>query len=185
MVNHGLVIAVLFIVIGWIYERRKTWQTSELRGLQRPAPMLAAVFTIAMLAVIGLPGLNGFVSEFLVLTGTFLSHRWWAVVATGGVVLAALYMLWAYQQVFHHEPDEANAHTRDLSWREAAVVAPLVLLIGVLGVYPRPVLDRITPSVNRLVHRVEQTTGTHQPAVATAGTPRSEVGTGANSRSGR
>ena len=83
MVNHGLIIAVLFIVIGWIYERRKTWQTSELRGLQRPAPILAAVFTVAMLAAIGLPGLNGFVGEFLVLAGTFLTHRWWAVVATG------------------------------------------------------------------------------------------------------
>ncbi|HLI73529.1 MAG TPA: NADH-quinone oxidoreductase subunit M [Acidimicrobiales bacterium] len=170
MVNHGLVIAVLFIVIGWIYERRRTWQTTGLRGLQRPAPMLAAVFTLAMLAAIGLPGLNGFVGEFLVLLGTFLTHRWWAVVATGGVVLAALYLLWAYQQVFHHAPDEDTARVRDLSWREAAVVAPLVVLIVVLGVYPKPVLDRITPSVNRLVHRVELVGGTHQPAVATGGT---------------
>ena len=169
MVNHGLVIAVLFIVIGWIYERRKTWQVTELRGLQRAAPVLAAVFTVAMLAVIGLPGLNGFVSEFLILAGTFLTHRWWAVVATGGVVLAALYMLWAYQQAFHHEPDEADAAVRDLSWREVAVVAPLIALIVVLGVYPKPVLDRITPSVTRLVHHVETSTGTHQPAVATQG----------------
>jgi NADH-quinone oxidoreductase subunit M len=169
MVNHGLVIAVLFIVIGWIYERRRTWQTSELRGLQRPAPLLAAVFTVAMLAALGLPGLNGFVGEFLVLSGTFLTHRWWAVVATGGVVLAALYMLWAYQQSFHHEPDPANASTRDVSWRELAVVAPLVALIVFLGVYPKPVLDRITPSVTRLVHHVESDTGTHQPAVATVG----------------
>ena len=184
MVNHGLVIALLFIVIGWIYERRRTWQTSELRGLQRPAPLLAAVFTVAMLSAFGLPGLNGFVSEFLVLTGTFLTHRWWAVVATGGVVLAALYLLWAYQQVFHHRPDEATAQTRDLSWREAAVVVPLVGLIGVLGVYPRPVLDRITPSVNRLVHRVEQTTGTRQPSVAT-GTSPEQTGTAANSGGGR
>ncbi len=145
MVNHGLIIAVLFIVIGWIYERRQTWQVNELRGLQRAAPVLAGVFTVAMLAAIGLPGLNGFVGEFLVLSGTFLTHRWWAVVATGGVVLAALYLLWAYQQAFHHEPDEADAAVRDLSWREVAVVAPLVALIVVLGVYPKPVLDRITP----------------------------------------
>ena len=105
MVNHGLVIALLFIVIGWIYERRKSWQTSELRGLQRPAPILAAVFMVGLLATIGLPGLNGFVGEFLILIGTFVTHRWWAVVATGGVVLAAIYMLWAYQQAFHHAPD--------------------------------------------------------------------------------
>jgi NADH-quinone oxidoreductase subunit M len=159
MVNHGLVIALLFIVIGWIYERRKTWQASELRGLQRPAPMLAAVFMVALLATIGLPGLNGFVGEFLILIGTFVTHRWWAVVATGGVVVAAIYMLWAYQQAFHHEPDAANADTPDISWREGAIVAPLVILIVFLGVYPKPVLDRITPSVDLLVRHVDQATG--------------------------
>ncbi|MGO9343662.1 MAG: complex I subunit 4 family protein [Acidimicrobiales bacterium] len=88
MVNHGLVTAALFILIGWIYERRRSWQTSELRGLQRPAPVLAAVFTLAMMASLGLPGLNGFVGEFLILSGTFITHRWWAVVATVGVVFA-------------------------------------------------------------------------------------------------
>jgi len=172
MVNHGLVIALLFIVIGWIYERRRTWQASELRGLQRPAPMLAAVFMLALLATIGLPGLNGFVGEFLILIGTFVTHRWWAVVATGGVVLAAIYMLWAYQQTFHHEPDPANAQTPDIGWRDGAVVAPLVILIIFLGVYPKPVLDRITPSVNLLVHQVDQATGKSEPAVSTGGPER-------------
>jgi NADH-quinone oxidoreductase subunit M len=172
MVNHGLVIALLFIVIGWIYQRRRTWQASELRGLQRPAPVLAAVFMVALLATIGLPGLNGFVGEFLILIGTFVSHRWWAVVATGGVVLAAIYMLWAYQQVFHHEPDPADAATPDLSWREGAVVAPLVILIVFLGVYPKPVLDRITPTVDLLVHNVDVATGKQQPAVSTGGPRR-------------
>jgi len=119
-----------------------------------------------MLAAIGLPGLNGFVGEFLILAGTFLTHRWWAVVATGGVVLAAVYLLWAYQQAFHREPDAENAAVRDLSWREVAVVAPLIALIVVLGVYPKPVLDRITPSVTRLVHHVDVEGHTQQPAVA-------------------
>jgi NADH-quinone oxidoreductase subunit M len=91
------------------------------------------------------------------------------VVATGGTVLAALYLLWAYQQAFHHEPDEKDAKVRDLSWREVAIVAPLIALIVVLGVYPKPVLDRITPSVTRLVQHVEVSTGTRQPAVATQG----------------
>jgi len=186
MVNHGLIIAVLFIVIGWIYERRRTWQVNELRGLQRVAPVMAAVFTLAMMAAIGLPGLNGFVGEFLILAGTFLTHRWWAVVATGGVVLAALYLLWAYQQAFHHEPDEADAAVRDLSWREIAVVAPLIALIIFLGVYPKPVLDRITPSVTRLVQHVETSTGTHEPAVATTQhvvySPASAVGTAVTGR---
>lgn len=169
MVNHGLITAVLFLVVGWLYERRRSWQTSELRGLQRSAPVMAAAFTVGMMASIGLPGLNGFVGEFLVLSGTFVVHRWWAVVATAGVVLAALYLLWAYQQAFHRAPAPADAVTRDIGWREGAVVLPLIALIVFLGVYPKPVLDRITPSVNMLVHRVEQQTSTHQPAVSTLG----------------
>ena len=163
MVNHGLVTAVLFILIGWIYERRKSWQTSELRGLQRPAPVLAAVFTLAMMASLGLPGLNSFVGEFMILSGTFLTHRWWAVAATIGVVFSAIYLLWAYQQVFHHRTDEANAHTRDLNWREGLVVVPLIGLIIFLGVYPKPVLDRITPTVTALIHQVDTQDHQRQP----------------------
>ena len=167
MVNHGLVTAALFILIGWIYERRRTWQILELRGLQRSAPVMAACFTLVMMASIGLPGLNGFVGEFLILSGTFLVHRWWAVAATIGVVFSALYLLWAYQQVFHGTPDEASSKTRDLNWREGLVLAPLVVLIIFLGVYPKPVLDRITPSVDRIVANIDQATGTRQPGVAT------------------
>jgi NADH-quinone oxidoreductase subunit M len=181
MVNHGIITAGLFLLVGWIYERRRTWQVTELKGLQKPAPILAAVFTVVMMASIGLPGLNGFVSEFLILAGTFLTHRWWAVAATAGVVLSALYLLWAYQQSFHGPVDPANATTRDLSWAERAVIAPLILLIVVLGVYPKPVLDRITPSVNRLVDRVEQVTHTTQPPVArhgTAGAQAAATGSG-------
>ncbi|MGH9206237.1 MAG: complex I subunit 4 family protein, partial [Acidimicrobiales bacterium] len=129
MVNHGLIIATLFILVGWIYERRRTWQVSTLKGLQSPAPVLAGVFTVAMMASIGLPGLNGFVGEFLVLIGTFVAHRWWAVVAITGVIVAAVYLLWAYQQGFHGEPTEEDATTRDLGWNERLVVAPLVILI--------------------------------------------------------
>ena len=175
MVNHGLVTAALFILIGWIYERRRSWQTSELRGLQRPAPILAAAFTLAMMASLGLPGLNGFVGEFLILSGTFLTHRWWAVVATAGVVLSAIYLLWAYQQAFHHRPDPANEHTRDLNWREGLVMVPLVGLIIFLGVYPGPVLDRITPSVNALVQRVDSQTGNHQPVPGSVSPPPANV----------
>ncbi len=169
MVNHGLVTAGFFLLIGWIYERRQTWQVQELRGLQTPAPVLAGAFTVVMLASIGLPGLNGFVSEFLVLAGTFLTHRWWAVVATVGVVGAALYLLWAYQQAFHGKPGPEVAQTRDLRWNERLVIAPLIVLIILLGVYPKPVLDRITPAVDRLVAHVEQVTNVHQPAVANHG----------------
>jgi NADH-quinone oxidoreductase subunit M len=168
MVNHGLVTAALFILIGWVYERRRSWQTSELRGLQRPAPFLAAAFTLAMMASLGLPGLNSFVGEFLILSGTFLTHRWWAVAATIGVVFSAIYLLWAYQQVFHHRPDERNAHTRDLNWREGLVMIPLVVLIIFLGVYPKPVLDRINPTVTALIQHVDSETGRSQPVPAPA-----------------
>ncbi len=164
MVNHGLVIATLFILVGWIYERRKTWQIGGLKGLQSPAPILAGVFTLAMLASIGVPGLNGFVGEFLILIGTFVAHRWWAVAATAGVVIAAVYLLWGYQQVFHGEPTEEDKGTRDLSLNERLIVAPLIILIVLLGVFPKPVLDRITPSVNRLVVHIDQVTNTPVPA---------------------
>ena len=110
MVNHGISTGALFLLVGLIYERRHTREISELKGLQKPAPILAAVFTVVMLSSIGLPGLNGFVGEFLILLGSFLTYRWWAVVAATGVILAALYLLWAYQRVFHGEPDEANAN---------------------------------------------------------------------------
>jgi NADH-quinone oxidoreductase subunit M len=167
MLNHGLVIAALFLLVGWIAERRGSWKVSHLRGLQLSAPVMAGIFTLVMLASIGVPGLNGFVGEFLVLSGTFLVHRWWAVAALVGVILAALYLLWAYQQVFHGTPDEENRTTRDLGWSERLVIAPLVILIVFLGIYPKPVLDRITPSVDRLVAHVEHVTHTHQPGVAT------------------
>ena len=164
MVNHGLIIATLFIVVGWIYERRHSWQVSALRGLQSPAPVMAGVFTVAMMASIGVPGLNGFVGEFLILIGTFVAHRWWAVVAIMGVIAAAIYLLWAYQQVFHGQPTGADAKTRDLGLNERLVVAPLIILIVFLGIFPKPVLDRITPSVDRLVIHVDQVTHTPIPS---------------------
>ncbi|HUE08811.1 MAG TPA: NADH-quinone oxidoreductase subunit M [Acidimicrobiales bacterium] len=169
MLNHGLIVGALFILIGFIYQRRGTWQTGEMRGLQKAAPVLAGVFTVVMLASAGVPGLNGFVSEFLVLSGTFLTHRWWAVVAVLGVIVAVVYLLWAYQQVFHGKPREADEKTRDLALLERAVMAPLIILIVFLGVYPKPVLDRINPSVNQLIAHVESTTGQHQPSVAVKG----------------
>jgi NADH-quinone oxidoreductase subunit M len=170
MLNHGLIVGALFLLIGFIYERRKTWQADELRGLQKVAPVMAGVFTVVMMASIGVPGLNGFVSEFLVLAGTFITHRWWAVVALLGVIIAAIYLLWAYQQVFHGVPKPEDEKTKDLTWLERLVMAPLIILIVFLGVYPKPVLDRINPSVNQLIAHVEHATGHNQPAVATQGT---------------
>src|SRR5690606_25401470 len=126
MVNHGISTGALFLLVGWIYERRHTRQISELMGLQKAAPIMAAAFTVVMLSSIGGPGLNGFVGEFLVLIGSFASARWWAVLAASGVIFAAIYLLWAYQRVFHGAPDEANEEMRELSWSEGLVLLPLI-----------------------------------------------------------
>jgi NADH-quinone oxidoreductase subunit M len=152
-----------------ISDRRHTREISALKGLQKSAPLMAGVFTLVMLSSIGLPGLNGFVGEFLILVGSFLTRRWFTVVAAVGVILAALYLLWAYQRVFHGEPDADNADMPDLTWREALVMAPLIGLIVFLGVYPKPMLDRIEPAVARLVTHVEAHSDFIEPAVATAG----------------
>jgi NADH-quinone oxidoreductase subunit M len=157
MVNHGLTTGAIFFLVGVIWERRGTLRFSDLGGLQKPAPILAAIFLVVVMSAVGLPGLNGFVGEFLVLAGTFVTHRWWAVVATSAVVTGAIYMLWAYQRTFHGPVTvDANNDVKDISWREIGAVAPLLVGIVVLGVYPRPFLDRVTPSVDYLLDHVEQ-----------------------------
>jgi NADH-quinone oxidoreductase subunit M len=152
MFNHGVITIGFFLIIGFIETRRGSILIKDLRGLQGPAPILAALFTVVMLASIGLPGLSGFVSEYLILIGTFATHSWWAVVATFGVVAAALYLLWAYQRVFHGRAEGPNAEIADATPHEQWVLVPIVVLIVVLGVFPKPVLDRITPSVQQLIH---------------------------------
>ena len=156
MVNHGLIIGALFILIGCIYERRGTWQITELRGLQKAAPVLAGVFTVVMLASIGVPGLNGFVSEFLVLVG-HLHHP--PLVGGGGHARRDrrrhLPALGLPAGLPRRAADEADAKTRDLAGASGLVMAPLIILIVFLGVYPKPVLDRINPSVNQLIAHVE------------------------------
>ncbi len=172
MVNHGLSTGALFFLVGMIYERRHTRLIAELGGIQRVAPVFAGVFMLVMLSSIGLPGLNGFVGEFLVLIGTFVTHRWWAVVATAGVILAALYLLWAYQRVFHGPVSGENATFSEMTMRERAIMAPLVALIVLLGVYPKPVLDRIAPSVRELIAHVQEHSDYRQPAVAAGAAER-------------
>jgi NADH-quinone oxidoreductase subunit M len=166
MVNHGLSTGALFLLVGMVYERRHTRQIADLGGLQKVAPVFAGVFMVVMLSSVGLPGLNGFVGEFLVLLGTFITRRWWAVVATTGVILAAVYLLWAYQRVFHGVPEGENLKFPELKWKEGAVLAPVIALIVFLGVYPKPVLDRMAPSVRSLVERVDQRNGTRPPTSA-------------------
>ncbi len=173
-INHGLSTGALFLLVGWVYERRHTREISELKGLQKAAPVLAGIFTIVMLSSIGVPGLNGFTGEFLILVGTFLTRPTFAVIAAVGVILAALYMLWAYQRTFHGEPDEANRTMTDLNLREIVSIAPLLFFIVLLGVYPRPALERIEPSVKALIahlefHTADQPKPVVEPDVAKRG----------------
>ncbi|MCU1361406.1 MAG: nuoM, partial [Ilumatobacteraceae bacterium] len=163
MINHGISTGALLFVVGMIYERRHTREISELRGIQKVAPIFAGGFMVVMLSSIGVPGLNGFVGEYLVLIGSFLTARWWTVVATSGVILAALYLLWAYQRVFHGEPDEANRTFPELKLKEGAVLLPFIGIIVFCGVYPKPMLDRIEPSVNALITHISDKTGYHAP----------------------
>jgi NADH-quinone oxidoreductase subunit M len=165
-INHGITTGALFLLVGWIYERRHTRQIGELGGIQSVAPKFAAAFTVVMLASIGVPGLNGFTGEFLVLIGSFLTARWWTVVASVGVILAALYLLWAYQRVFHGEATGENRTFPELHLREGLVLLPLVFIIFFNGLYPKPMLDRIQPAVDRLLAHVEDHSDFVQPDVA-------------------
>ena len=156
MVNHGISTGALFLLVGWIYDRRHTREISELGGLQKPAPIFAAVFMLVMLSSIGLPGLNGFVGEFLTLLGAFAAHRWWAIVAATGVIIAALYLLWAYQRVFHGPAEGENAEMQDLTWNEGAVILPFLVAIVFMGLYPKPVIERMEPAVDALIEHVDE-----------------------------
>jgi len=163
MVSHPLTTGALFLVIGMLYERRHTRMIDDYHGIWKVAPILAAFFLVATFAGIGLPGFSGFVGEFLSLLGTFIGDRWWAVVATTGVILAAVYMLWLYQRMFTGVPDEKTALMRDVSVREVVVVAPLLVLSLFIGLYPKPVLDRVEPTVKRVMANFERKTDYREP----------------------
>ena len=157
MVSHGISTGALFMLVGALYERRHTRLIADFGGLARPMPVLAGVFLFVTMSSIGLPGLNGFVGEFAVLAGTFLSYRWWVVPAALGVVLAAIYLLWAYQRVFYGPvKSPENEGLPDLRPRELAMLAPLLVLILVIGVYPKPFLDRINPAAEKVVRQLNQ-----------------------------
>ena len=177
MVNHGLTTGGLFLLVGMIYERRHTRQIADFGGLGAVMPVFAGAFLFIALASIGLPGLNGFVGEFLVLLGSYLSLPGFAIAATPGVVLAAVYLLWAYQRVFTGPVTlEENRHLPDLGFREVVVLLPIVALVLFLGIYPKPALDRVEPAVQGILERIEMTTDYRVPQFGTeADLPTAEV----------
>jgi NADH-quinone oxidoreductase subunit M len=161
MLNHGVSTGALFLFVGFIYERRHTRMISEFGGLATPMPWFATLFIIASLSSIGLPFLNGFVGEFLILTGMWTSSfsRSWLVtmLAATGVIWAAVYMLWMLQRVlFGETTNPENARLRDLNPREIGLILPLMFLMLFMGVYPRPFLDRSKAAVESIRARVMQ-----------------------------
>jgi NADH-quinone oxidoreductase subunit M len=163
-VNHGLTTGALFLLVGMIYDRRHTKKIADFGGLQKTMPLLAGFFLFMTFASIGLPGLNGFVGEFLVLIGSFPALPSLTIIAALGVVLAAIYLLWAYERVFTGVPEkEENKILSDLSVREIALLAPLAILVLVIGLYPNLLLDKITPSTEAVIDHVVEQTGFEVP----------------------
>ena len=171
MVNHGFSTGALFILAGFMISRRGSARIADYGGMQKVAPMLAGLFLISGLAGLSLPGLSTFVSEFLVLVGTFSRYKVAAVLATLGIILAAIYILWMYQRTMNGPTAPEVEGLPDLKSRELWAVVPLVALIIAMGIYPKPVLDVINPAVHQTMVQVHMTDPTPaHPATAQKGT---------------
>src|ERR1039457_3405179 len=159
MINHGISTGALFLIVGFIYERRHTRLITDFGGLSKQMPVFATIFMIVTFSSIGLPGTNGFVGEFLVLIGAFESElRWWTIIASSGVILSAVYMLWMFQRVMFGELDNPkNQILKDLNAREIGIMVPLIIMIFVMGIYPKPLIDNMDPAIKKLVSQVRPT----------------------------
>jgi NADH-quinone oxidoreductase subunit M len=168
MVNHGLSTGALFLLVGMVYERTHTRDLTRMGGLMSVTPWLGGTFLFVALSSAGLPGLNGFVGEFLVILGTLARNVWFGAIAATGVVLAAIYLLWSYQRMAHGPAPEEHRHHRDLSLREAVVLAPVLAAILAFGIYPKLLLDRIEPTTAQVVADVEAPAVSPPPSVPLA-----------------
>lgn len=167
MINHGISTGALFLLVGMIYERRHTRMLTDYGGIARVVPMFAAALTLVSFSSIGLPGLNGFVGEFLVLLGTFRTYPAFAIAATTGIVFAAWYLLRAIQRVMFNKLDNPdNEHIPDLNWREIGLLTPLLICIVWIGVYPAPILRRMQSSAEQVVHTVQANAVNANPRVS-------------------
>jgi NADH-quinone oxidoreductase subunit M len=175
MVNHGLSTGALFLLVGMLYDRRHTRLIADYGGIAKVMPVYAAFFLVVALSSLGLPGLNGFVGEFLVLLGAFQTMPAYAVLGTVGVILSAVYLLWMYQRaMFGEVTHEANTRLKDVTLRELAVLVPLVLVIVWIGVYPQPFLRRMEASTKSVLERVlavERIRAAHAPKAGRSADP--------------
>jgi NADH-quinone oxidoreductase subunit M len=170
MISHGFSTGALFLLIGMIYERRHTRQIADYGGIARVVPVFSLIFTVVALSSIGLPGLNGFVGEFLVLLGSFSAYPLATVLATTGVIFAAAYLLWALQRMIYNRLDNPeNERLTDLNGRELAIMVPLLVGIVWLGLYPAPVLRRMEPAAQRYL-QLTQPAGAAMPMAASGST---------------
>src|SRR4051794_28872067 len=154
MFNHGLSTAALFLVAGYLISRRGSARIADYGGVEKVAPVLAGTFLFAGLSSLALPGLSPFISEFMVLAGTFSKHKVIAVIAVLGIVLAALYILIMYQRLMTGPVRDGIEALKDLNFREVFAIAPLVVLIVGFGIYPKPVVDIIKPAVESTMQHV-------------------------------
>jgi NADH-quinone oxidoreductase subunit M len=157
MINHGISTGALFFLVGMIYERRHSRMIDAYGGIARVVPLFAAMLTIVSLSSIGLPGTNGFVGEFLVLIGSFRTEPIWTVIAATGVIFAAAYLLWAIQRLlFQPITNAENERLTDLNTREAIIMVALVIPILWIGIYPKPILDRMERSAAAFITLVTE-----------------------------
>ena len=157
MVNHGLATGALFLLVGMVYERTHTRELGEMGGLASVMPWLLGMFLFVVFASVGLPGLNNFVGEFLVIVGTFAVSHWFGSLASIAVVLAAIYLLWSYQRMAHGPIHPEHRQLPDVNLREALVLAPVLALLLVLGVYPGLVTQSVDPATQMVIARVRPT----------------------------
>jgi NADH-quinone oxidoreductase subunit M len=172
MVNHGLSTGALFLLVGVVYERRHTRLLADYGGIARTMPVFAVFFVIAVLSSVGLPGLNGFVGEFLILAGSFQTHPVAATIAASGVILAAIYLLWLVQKVFFGPiTNEENRHIPDIAWNEIAAMVPLVVFMVWIGVHPNTFLKKMEPSVKHLIATIDGNSGESRTPVLARSSP--------------
>jgi NADH-quinone oxidoreductase subunit M len=156
MVSHGLSTGALFLLVGMLYDRRHTRMISDFGGLWRQLPLFSVAFLIVTFASIGLPGLNGFIGEFLILLGAFSLKPGWAAAAATGIILGAIYMLWMFRRVFFGPITHPENQTLlDLNSRELLILIPVIALIVIMGVYPQPFLSRMKTSVDVSLQRIQ------------------------------
>jgi NADH-quinone oxidoreductase subunit M len=158
MVNHGLSTGALFLLIGFMYDRTHTRLIADYSGLAKAAPVFSGLFLVTVMSSIALPGLNGFVGEFPILLGTFQTYPWAAVLAAVGVIFAALYLLWAYQRMFHGPVEGKAVGMTDLTPREVGIMVPLLVLMVGIGLYPNPIYERVNPTVEQIIAEVNGAT---------------------------